>query len=159
MAVRGGADHACEALEDCEVEKVSKFKSVRVLGWARTVLNGKLGSLHRESDGRVEILRLAVEHIGIKTPLAYGFQRGKKDIVGHFQGGSTAGEFSSLVHRNIHYDFFEFAGGTGRKNRINCVEGEFTGIGVGKLRQSLGFILTGVKSEGDERMNLDRRAV
>jgi hypothetical protein len=30
-----------------------------------------------------------------------------------------------LVHGNIHDDFLQFAGGTGRENRINRVEGKF----------------------------------
>jgi hypothetical protein len=87
MAVRGRADHPCEALEDYEVKKVSKFKSIRVQGWVRTVLNGKPGSLYREGDGRVEILRLAVEHIGIKTPGLTALNAAKKTSLGISEAG------------------------------------------------------------------------
>jgi hypothetical protein len=47
-------------------------------------------SFHREGDGRMEILRFAVEYIGMKTPLSHRFVGRKKDISGHFGGGTTA---------------------------------------------------------------------
>jgi hypothetical protein len=103
----------------------------------------------------MEILGFAVEYIG----MSQRFVGRKKDISGYFGGRTTACKFPSLVHGNIHDDFLQFAGGTGRENRINRVEGKFAGFGIGKLRQNFGFILTGTKSEGDERIDLDGCAI
>jgi hypothetical protein len=73
----------------------------------------------------------------MKTPLSHRFVGSKKDISGHFGGWTTACKFPSLVHGNIHDDFLQFAGGTGRENRINPAEGKFAGFGTESCGKAL----------------------
>jgi hypothetical protein len=49
----------------------------------RTHFTGKV-------TGRMEILGLAVEYLGMKTPLRHRFVGRKKDLSGNFRGGTTA---------------------------------------------------------------------